>query len=190
MTANAFWEDFIQTEPWPIVRKPYVIAEIGINHNGDLELAKQMIEPATRCGASAVKFQKRTPELCVPPHQRDVLRETPWGLITYMAYRYKVEFGRAEYDAIDAYCRRLGIDWFASPWDVPSLEFLRPYGSPYNKIPSAMLTNLPLVRAYSASLPKLTTRCHSVRLCHWPSAFFHDCLVAIEIVVTTVPDGV
>ncbi|MEI6209106.1 MAG: N-acetylneuraminate synthase family protein [Desulfuromonadales bacterium] len=146
MSDIPFWEDFIQTEPWPIVRKPYVVAEIGINHNGDVSLAKQMIETAHQCGCQAVKFQKRTPELCVPPHQRDVLRETPWGLITYMDYRYKIEFGREEYDEIDAFCRDLGVDWFASAWDIPSLEFLRTYNSPYNKIPSAMLTNRELVR--------------------------------------------
>ncbi len=150
MTVKAFCEDFIQTEPWPIVRKPYIIAEIGINHNGDVNLARQMIDAAQRCGAHAVKFQKRTPELCVPPHQRDVLRETPWGLITYMDYRHRIEFGREEYDAIDAHCRELGIDWFASAWDLPSLEFLKPYDSPCNKIPSAMLTNRPLAREVAA----------------------------------------
>jgi len=146
MSDKPFWEDFIQTEPWPIVRKPYIIAEIGINHNGDVILAKQMIKSAYQCGCQAVKFQKRTPELCVPQHQRDILRETPWGLITYMEYRKKIEFGRQEYDEIDAYCRELGVDWFASAWDIPSLEFLRKYQSPYNKIASAMLTHRELAR--------------------------------------------
>jgi len=146
MPDKPFWEDFIQTEPWPIVRKPYFVAEIGINHNGDLNLAKQMIKSAHHCGCNAVKFQKRTPELCVPYHQREILRETPWGLITYMEYRHKLELGREEYDEIDAYCRKLGIEWFASAWDIPSLEFLRKYDMPYNKIASAMLTNRKLVR--------------------------------------------
>lgn len=146
MSDKPFWEDFIQTEPWPIVRKPYVIAEIGINHNGDIVMAKQMIKSAYQCGCQAVKFQKRTPELCVPKHQRDLLRETPWGLITYMEYRHKIEFGREEYDEIDSFCRGLGVDWFASAWDLPSLEFLRKYNSPYNKIASPMLTNRELVR--------------------------------------------
>lgn len=146
MPEKPFWEDFVQTEPWPIVRKPYLIAEIGINHNGDVSLAKKMIDAAHHRGAQAVKFQKRTPELCVPPHQRNVMRETPWGLITYMDYRYKIEFGRKEYDEIDAHCRSLGIDWFASAWDLDSLEFLRVYDLPYNKVPSAMLTNRALVR--------------------------------------------
>ena len=146
MSGKPFWEDFIQTEPWPIVRKPYIIAEIGINHNGDIILAKQMIKSAYQSGCQAVKFQKRTPELCVPKHQRDLLRETPWGLITYMEYRKKIEFGREEYDEIDSFCRELGVDWFASAWDIPSLEFLRKYNSPYNKIASAMLTHRELVR--------------------------------------------
>jgi N-acetylneuraminate synthase len=155
MTPKPFWEDFIQTEPWPIVRKPYVIAEIGINHNGDVKLAKEMIKAAHQCGCQAVKFQKRTPELCVPPSQRDVPRDTPWGMITYMEYRYKVEFGRSEYDQIAAYCKELGLDWFASAWDVPSLEFLRVYDCPYNKIPSAMITHRELVKQI-ASEGKMT----------------------------------
>ena len=146
MSDKPFWEDFIQTEPWPIVRKPYVIAEIGINHNGDVTLAKQMIKSAYQCGCQAVKFQKRTPELCVPKHQRDILRETPWGLITYMDYRHKIEFGREEYDEIDSFCRDLGVEWFASAWDIPSFEFLRKYNLPYNKIASAMLTHRELVK--------------------------------------------
>ena len=155
MSNRNFWSDFIQTEPWPIVRSPYVIAEIGINHNGDVELAKKMIEKAHACGCQAVKFQKRTPELCVPPQQRQLPRETPWGLITYMDYRYKVEFGKKEYDDIDAFCKKLGIDWFASAWDMPSLEFLRAYDCPYNKIPSAMLTHQKLVKTV-ASEGKMT----------------------------------
>ena len=81
MSDIPFWEDFIQTAPWPIVRKPYVIAEIGINHNGDVELAKEMIKAAHECGVQAVKFQKRTPELCVPLEQRNVLRDTPWAAL-------------------------------------------------------------------------------------------------------------
>lgn len=145
MSDKPFWEDFVQTEPWPIVRKPYVVAEIGINHNGDINLAKKMIKSAYQCGCQAVKFQKRTPELCVPKAHRDILRETPWGLITYMEYRHKVEFGREEYDEIDSFCRELGVDWFASAWDIPSLEFLRRYKSPFNKVASPMLTNHKLV---------------------------------------------
>ncbi len=142
-----FWKDYIQTEPWPIARHPFIIGEIGINHNGDINLAKQIIDMAHAKGCNAVKFQKRTPELCVPLHQRDIPRETPWGLITYLEYKNKIEFDKVEYDEIDAHCRKLGIPWFASAWDIPSLEFLRNYDCPYNKIPSALLVYKELLTA-------------------------------------------
>jgi N-acetylneuraminate synthase len=129
----------------------YVIAEIGINHNGDLDLARQMIDAAASAGCDAVKFQKRTPELCVPPDQRDILRETPWGTMTYLDYRYRVEFGVAEYDVIDAQCRALGIDWFASPWDEPSVEFLEAYSPVTYKVASASITDLGLLGALRAT---------------------------------------
>lgn len=129
----------------------YVIAEIGINHNGDLDLARQMIEAAAAAGCDAVKSQKRTPELCVPPDQRDILRETPWGTMTYLDYRYRVEFGVAEYDAIDAQCRELGIDWFASPWDEPSVEFLEAYAPVTYKVASASITDMGLLAALRAT---------------------------------------
>ncbi len=103
------------------------MAEIGINHNGSLEIAKKLIDAARHAGVDAVKFQKRTPELCVPPEQRDVMRETPWGYITYLDYRYKVEFGEAEYREIDRYCKEMGITWFASVWDEPSVDFLEQF---------------------------------------------------------------
>mgnify|MGYP000885202271 CR=1 FL=1 len=124
----------------------YVVAEIGINHNGDLEVAKKMIEAAHHAGVDAVKFQKRTPELCVPPEQRGQMRETPWGYITYLDYRYKVEFGEAEYREIDRYCRELGITWFASVWDEPSVDFLEIYNPVCYKVPSASLTDHALLR--------------------------------------------
>jgi N-acetylneuraminate synthase len=123
----------------------YVIAEIGINHNGDLEIAKKLIDVASFCGCDAVKFQKRTPDVCVPEHQKSMIRETPWGEMTYLEYRYKVEFEEAEYAEIDRYCREKGIAWSASPWDVPSAEFLDAFDVPFIKIASAMLTNDELV---------------------------------------------
>lgn len=147
MTEQKFWNNLIQKEPWPIVRNPLVIAEIGINHNGSVDIAKQLIDLAKSKGCGAVKFQKRTPELCVPDHQRDILRDTPWGLMTYFEYKKKIEFGIAEYDEIDRYCRELGIQWFASTWDVESQEFMRNYDTPYNKVASAMLTNVELLQA-------------------------------------------
>lgn len=123
----------------------YVVAEIGLNHNGSMELAKQLIDVANDAGCDAVKFQKRTPELCVPEHQRNVMRETPWGTMTYMDYRYKVEFEREQYDEIDAYCKQVGIDWTASPWDWKSADFLASYKVPFIKIPSAMVTDKALL---------------------------------------------
>ncbi len=155
MTEQKFWNDLIQQEPWPIARNPLVVAEIGINHNGSVDIAKQLIDIAKSKGCGAVKFQKRTPELCVPDHQRDVPRDTPWGLMTYFEYKKKIEFGKAEFDEIDRYCRELGIEWFASTWDVESQEFMRAYDTPYNKVASAMLTNVELLQAI-ASEGKMT----------------------------------
>ncbi len=124
----------------------YLVAEIGINHNGDLEIAKRMIKAAKDAGVDAVKFQKRTPELCVPPEQRGQMRETPWGYITYLEYRYKTEFGEQEYAEIDRYCREIGIPWFASVWDEPSVDFMEAFNPMCYKIPSASLTDHPLLR--------------------------------------------
>jgi N-acetylneuraminate synthase len=129
----------------------YIIGEIGINHNGSLDIAKKLIYRAKDAGMDAVKFQKRTPEICVPEHQRNLLRETPWGLITYLDYRYKVEFGREEYQEIDRYAKEVGIDWFASSWDVPSLEFMESFNPVTHKLPSALLTDHELLRAYKAT---------------------------------------
>jgi N-acetylneuraminate synthase len=122
------------------------VAEIGINHNGDLEIAKRLIDAAAHAGVDAVKFQKRTPELCVPPDQKDMKRETPWGYITYLDYRRRVEFGEEEYREIDWYCREKGVQWFASVWDEPSVDFLRDFPVVALKIPSAALTDHRLLR--------------------------------------------
>lgn len=118
----------------------FYIAEIGINHNGDINIAKQIIDSAVSAGANAVKFQKRTPELCVPDDQKNVMRETPWGMMTYLDYKIKIEFGKTEYDEIDKYCKENNIEWFASAWDIQSQHFLRQYNLKYNKVASAMLT--------------------------------------------------
>lgn len=127
----------------------YIIAEIGINHNGSLENAKRLIDVASLAGCDAVKFQKRNPDVCVPEHQKNVMRETPWGTMTYLEYKYKVEFEKDEYDEIDRYCKEKGVEWSASPWDLDSLQFLSNYEIPFIKIPSAMLTNEELIRASS-----------------------------------------
>lgn len=124
----------------------YIVAEIGVNHNGSLEIAKQLIQAAYHAGVDAVKFQKRTPELCVPPEQRGQMRDTPWGYITYLDYRYRVEFGEAEYQEIDRFCKELGITWFASVWDEPSVDFLEAFNPVALKIPSASLTDHALLR--------------------------------------------
>jgi N-acetylneuraminate synthase len=123
----------------------FVIAEIGINHNGDLSIAKKLIDTATQAGCDAVKFQKRTPDLCVPPHQRDVPRETPWGVMSYLDYRHRLEFGAGEYAEIDHYCREKSILWFASCWDEPAVDFLVRFDLPCYKVPSACLTNAGLL---------------------------------------------
>lgn len=124
----------------------FIIAEIGINHNGDVQLAKRLIRVAVACGCDAVKFQKRTPELCVPQAQRSQMRDTPWGYISYMEYREKVEFGQPEYEEIDRYCREQGVVWFASCWDEPSVDFIEKFNPPCFKIASASLTNNALLR--------------------------------------------
>ena len=129
----------------------FIVAEIGINHNGDLDMAKELILAARHAGVDAVKFQKRTPELCVPPDQRGQMRETPWGYITYLDYRYKVEFGEKEYAEINRFCQENEITWFASVWDEPSVDFLESYDPIAYKIPSASLTDSALLRRLHAT---------------------------------------
>lgn len=119
----------------------YLVAEIGINHNGSLEIAKQLIDLAKSCGCDAVKFQKRTPDLCVPKSQWDLPRETPWGIVSYIEYKRRIEFGEETYAAIDAHCREREIPWFASCWDVPSVDFIERFAPPCYKVPSASLTD-------------------------------------------------
>jgi N-acetylneuraminate synthase len=125
----------------------FVIAEIGINHNGSLALAKKLIDGASLAGADAVKFQKRTPEKCVPRDQWEVQRSTPWGSMSYIDYRRKIEFGVEEYVAIDRYCREREIVWFASCWDEESVEFMERFAPPCYKASSASLTDLGLLQA-------------------------------------------
>lgn len=128
-------------------RPAYVIAEIGLNHNGDVDLAKRLIDVAADAGADAVKFQKRTPEIATPEHMRDVPRETPWGTMTYLDYRRRVEFDRAQYIEISDHALLRGLEWFASPWDVPSVAFLEELGVAAHKVASASLTDHALLRA-------------------------------------------
>ncbi|MBQ9926400.1 MAG: N-acetylneuraminate synthase family protein [Lachnospiraceae bacterium] len=125
---------------------PYIIAEIGINHNGDLQIAKKLIDAANACLWNCVKFQKREPDIAVPEAQKSVMRDTPWGRMTYLEYKKKIEFGKAEYDYIDAYCKEKPIAWTASPWDIPSLEFLLEYDLPFLKIASSSNANEELLK--------------------------------------------
>ena len=128
----------------------FVVGEIGINHNGDVDIAARLIDVAAVAGCGAVKFQKRTPELCVPAAQREIMRETPWGYVSYMDYRSRIEFGEAQYREIDRHCRERQIMWFASCWDEPSLEFVEQFDPPCYKIASACLTDLPLLQSTRA----------------------------------------
>jgi len=124
----------------------YVIAEIGINHNGSIELAKRLVEEAARAGCDAVKFQKRTPEKALPRDQWEVVRETPWGHLSYIDYRRRIEFKWPDYVEIARHCAELGIDWFASCWDEESVDFIERFDPPCHKVASALLTNLALLR--------------------------------------------
>ncbi|AMR34448.1 N-acetylneuraminate synthase [Mucilaginibacter sp. PAMC 26640] len=123
----------------------YIIAEIGINHNGSLEITKKLIDEAVTAGADAVKFQKRTPEICVPKDQWEIMRDTPWGRMSYIDYKRKTEFGVAEYATIDQYCKKAGIDWFVSAWDVPSVDFMEQFDTIIYKLASASLTDYKLI---------------------------------------------
>lgn len=143
-SIHGFDFEYIQTSPWPIVRRPIMIAEIGINHNGSLDIARQLIDMASEVGCDFVKFQKRTIDIVYTPAQLAQPRESPWGS-TQREQKEGLEFNEQEYDEIDAYCKSKGIGWFASAWDIESLKFLRKYDLPYNKVASAMLTHLPFV---------------------------------------------
>jgi N-acetylneuraminate synthase len=129
------------------LNKPYFIGEIGINHNGNIQIAKRLMDAVFACDWDCVKFQKRNPDICVPDTQKNVIRDTPWGKMTYLDYKYKVEFGKKEYDFIDKYCKEKPIDWTVSVWDIDSLNFILNYDIPFIKIPSAHLTNHELLKA-------------------------------------------
>jgi N-acetylneuraminate synthase len=139
-------------EKWVGAGAPvFVIAEIGINHNGSVEIAKRLIDGAVLAGADAVKFQKRTPEKCVPRDQWNVERDTPWGRMTYIEYRHRVEFGPREYAEIDRYCAERRMLWFASCWDEDSVDFIESFDPPCYKAASASLTDLPLLKKMRAT---------------------------------------
>ena len=132
----------------------FIIAEIGINHNGDVEIAKQLIDVAKMAGADAVKFQKRTVNLVYTKEMLDSPRDSPWGT-TQLEQKEGLEFGLKEYRQIDAYCKEKQIEWFASAWDIESQKFMRQFDCKYNKIASAMIVYEDLLR-YVASEKKHT----------------------------------
>lgn len=132
----------------------FVIAEIGINHNGDLLIAKQLMDLAKSAGCNAVKFQKRTIEIVYSPDTLASPRKSPWGETT-REQKVGLEFSESEYDEIDSYSKLIGIPWFASAWDIPSQMFLRKYDLPFNKIASAMVTHADFLKEV-ASEQKLT----------------------------------
>lgn len=134
-------------EGYPVL----IIAEIGINHNGILQIAKRLVDVAFMAGCDAVKFQKRTPEKAVPPEYQNVMRETPWGIISYLEYRRMVEFGFKEYEEINQYCKEKGILWFASCWDEDSVDFIEQFSPPCYKVASASLTDAALLRKIKAT---------------------------------------
>lgn len=148
MAKSKMWlNDYLIDE----TSEPYLIAEIGINHNGELQIAKKLIDATFASGWQAVKFQKREPDIAVPVAQKSVIRDTPWGRMTYLDYKKKIEFGKSEYDYISLYCKEKPLAWSASPWDMPSLDFLLQYDIPFIKIASASLTNDELLIAAARS---------------------------------------
>jgi N-acetylneuraminate synthase len=176
--------------PWPIAERAFVIAEIGINHNGDLNVAERLIDAAHAAGCDAVKFQKRTIDLVYTAETLDQPRQSPWG-DTQRAQKEGLEFGEADYDEIDRYCASLGIDWFASAWDAPSQTFLSKYKLKYNKVASAMITCRSLVEAVAKErkLTFLSTGMATLQEIDAAVAIFreHDCPFIPMHVVSTYP---
>lgn len=121
-----------------------IIAEIGINHNGDVEIAKQLIDIASVSGCDYVKFQKRNPDVCVPQDQKSKIKSTPWGEMSYLDYKWKIEFGTSQYDELFLYAKNKKIEMMASVWDLDSVDFMLNYTG-VMKIPSALITNHELV---------------------------------------------
>jgi N-acetylneuraminate synthase len=135
--------------------RPILIGEIGVNHNGSLETALQMIDMAAENGCDLVKFQKRDPDVCVPESKKAEMRETPWGYISYLDYKHRIEFGLEDFKAIQKHCKQIEIAWSASAWDLESQSFLESFDLSFNKVASAMNTNIPLLKQIAAE-KKLT----------------------------------
>ena len=127
-------------------KKPFLIAEIGINHNGSLVIAKKLIDLASKYKFDAVKFQKRDLNICIPDDQKNLIRSTPWGNITYLNYKKKIELSYKNFIELKKYCKKKKIDIFCSAWDLNSQKIIKSLNFKYNKVASAMLTNLPLLK--------------------------------------------
>jgi N-acetylneuraminate synthase len=127
------------------LNKTLIIGEIGINHNGSIKTALKLIKECKKAGVDVVKFQKRNPDICVPEDQKNILKDTPWGQMTYLKYKKTIEFEKKQYDIIDRFCKKIGIQWTASVWDIPSFHFINSYSVPFIKIPSALITNSKLI---------------------------------------------
>jgi N-acetylneuraminate synthase len=173
-----------------IPKQVFIIGEIGINHNGDIDLAKQLIDMAKECGCDAVKFQKRTIDVVYTKDVLDSPRESPWGT-TQREQKQGLEFGKEQYDVIHAYCSEAGIDWFASAWDIPSQLFLRAYNLKYNKVASAMATHTNFLKTVAEERRPTFL---SVGMCTWDDidravAIFRDadCPVTLMHTVSEYP---
>jgi len=123
------------------LKKPFLIAEGGINHNGSIVIAKKLIQLAKDCKFDAIKFQKRDLEICIPENQKKIFRDTPWGYITYLDYKKKIEFSIKEVSILKKFAKKIGIELFFSCWDINSLKKIKKFKFKYNKIPSALITN-------------------------------------------------
>ena len=169
----------------------FIIAEAGINHNGEIKLAKNLIDVAVTAGCDAVKFQKRTPDICVPEKMKSVMRETPWGVMTYLDYKKKIEFGELEFDIIANYCEQKNIAWSASAWDIESLKFLDKYDLTFNKVASALATHKEFLKEVAKR--KILTYV-SVGMCEYGDidaivSIFHDynCPLVLMHTISTYP---
>jgi len=169
----------------------FIIAEAGINHNGEINLAKNLIDVAVTAGCDAVKFQKRTPDICVPEKMKSVMRETPWGVMTYLDYKKKIEFGELEFDIIANYCEQKNIAWSASAWDIESLKFLDKYDLTFNKVASALATHKEFLKEVAKR--KILTYV-SVGMCEYGDidaivSIFHDynCPLVLMHTISTYP---
>lgn len=191
MTTNTeFATDLVTMDNWAVAKKIFVIAEVGINHNGDIDIAKQLIDLAKAAGCDAVKFQKRTIDIVYSPDVLAEPRESPWGT-TQREQKEGLEFGESEYDEIDSHCRQAGIEWFASAWDVPSLRFLGKYNFRFNKVASAMVTHLQFLEAVAREKKIAFV---STGICEWSDIDRavevlqkHDCPFVLMHTVSTYP---